>query len=81
MMGVPTEDAVVWLETNGFSRPLEVIRLPADERRERLAAITVRRTAGAVSSQDDEDGIRREVLASQRIEDVDARPWLPPAKA
>lgn len=77
-MGVP--DAVALLEQQGFRRSVEGLRLNAEKRGERLRIIHEDRLArsGAGLTSPRPDWVAREVIASQRIEDIDARPWLRP---
>jgi hypothetical protein len=69
-------DAVAFLETHGFCRSLETIALPGEERQSILARIRADRLkrdgkpAGTAL-------VARSVVATQRIEGVDARPWVP----
>lgn len=71
-LGLPPEDAVLLLERNGYCRPVSVIRLGERQRAEFASAFANRVLAGDT----DESLVRRLVLATQRIEDVDARLWL-----
>lgn len=67
-----------WLERMGYARDLTVIRLTDEEREERLAKIhrdRVERKGRPVHS---EELAARDVIATQRIEDVDASPWIKP---
>jgi hypothetical protein len=73
-MGVP--DAVALLEQQGFRRTFEGLRLTAEKRAERLRAIREDRIARAGEISPRAEWVAREVIASQRIEDIDARPWL-----
>jgi hypothetical protein len=73
-MGVP--DAVALLEQQGFRRTVEGLRLTAEKRAERLRTIREDRMARAGATSARPDWVAREVIASQRIEDIDARPWL-----
>jgi hypothetical protein len=73
-MGVP--DAVALLEQQGFRRTVDGLRLTADKRAQRLRTIREDRIARAGATSARADWVAREVIASQRIEDIDARPWL-----
>ena len=69
-------DVVALFEEMGFTRSLDMIRLDADERTRLLAAIRkdrMQRSGAAVTSL---DLAKRSVVATQRIEGVDARPWI-----
>ncbi|MCB9592843.1 MAG: hypothetical protein H6719_08930 [Sandaracinaceae bacterium] len=77
VMRIATEDAAALLQEHGLARPLEVARLDEEERAAIFAKMRVDRLAraGEPTSPDEEDA-RRDAIASSRIEDVDARPWL-----
>lgn len=74
-IGAP--DAVAELESCGFSRELVTIRLSDSERQRRFESLrndrVARREASANSIRSSVD---RDVIASERIEGVDARRWL-----
>lgn len=69
-------DAVAWLEDHGFARDIALTQLDEDERSAVLAEMRRDRMAGTRPVR--EEIIDRDVIASQRIEDVDARPWISP---
>jgi hypothetical protein len=70
--GLAPEDLIPELERLGYHRQLAAIRLSDEERRARLQAL-----AGAKSPPTlDPDHVRRDVIATHRIEGVDARGWL-----
>lgn len=64
------------LEDHGYRRSVEGLRLSEEAKQQRLAAIREERRARNGAPGALPDLVRREVIASQRIEDVDARPWL-----
>jgi hypothetical protein len=76
VLRVSSSDAVAFLETNGFCRSLETIALPDDERQRILAKIREDRLKRG-GKPDATALVARSVIASQRIEGVDARPWVP----
>ena len=76
LLGVSTADAVFELEQDGFARPLSAIELSEAERTaiyERLRRQRRQRATPPVVSQ---DLVERDVIASERIEGVDARVWI-----
>jgi hypothetical protein len=75
LLGHSRTDAVAFLEEHGFCRDAGALGLADDERNAILAAAReerLRRAGGEIHGL-----AEREVAASQRIEGVDARPWLP----
>jgi len=78
VLGVVVCDAVALLQEQGFYRSVECLclRLSAESRREKLRAIREERLARAGEPRARPELIVRDVIASQRIEDIDARPWL-----
>lgn len=77
ILQVPKHEAVVLLERYSFYRPLDTLLLEDSRRRELLKAIAeeVRSKSGEWVVPP-ESLLDRDVIASQRIEGVDARPWL-----
>jgi uncharacterized phage-associated protein len=69
-------DAVVFLETNGYARPLSKIALSDDERAVKLAAMREERLKRNGKPVDSRDSVKRSVIATQHLEGVDARPWM-----
>jgi hypothetical protein len=76
VLALPVPDAIALLEEQGYRRSIEGLRLTDEARQLRLAAIRAERRARGGMPVVRPDLVRREVIASQRIEDVDARPWL-----
>lgn len=77
LIGFPRHDAVSWLEEYGYARDLNVIARSAEQKRKgKLARIREDRLRRGGVPQPDDSLIIRDVLATQRIEDVDARPWV-----
>lgn len=74
LLMIPVSDAVAWLEEHGYARDVELIKLDATERSKILARIRDDRIAGS-RAVDDRLAVR-DVVATQRIEDIDARPWI-----
>ena len=71
------EDAVAFLETHGYCRPLDVIRLQDGERAailQRIREDRLRRNGRPAFSR---EMVARVTIASERIENVDARRWIP----
>lgn len=78
LLSMPRTDAVAWLEEYGHARDLESIRLSDTERSSAFDVLRSDRISrGGVPSHNPER-VARAVIASQRIEGVDARPWLHP---
>jgi hypothetical protein len=76
ILGVAVADAVALLEEHGFRRSVDRLLLTDDRRRERLEALATERQLRGGRPLLDAAWVDREVVASQRIEDIDARPWL-----
>ncbi len=77
MIGVSVDEAIFLLERHGYSRAIANIRLSPEERKLRLAKLRSDRLARNDQPTVDKRLVLRDVVASQRIEDLDARPWLP----
>ncbi len=71
-------DAVVILEEHGYIRPVETILLGDDARLALYARIKRDRESRAGKFEPTPEQITREVVASERIEGVDARRWIRP---
>jgi hypothetical protein len=76
VLGIAPQDAVALLEEQGFRRSIREVRLQEAARNDKLRAIREERIARRGEPDLREDLVAREVIASQRIEDIDARPWL-----
>jgi hypothetical protein len=76
LLGLSVSDAVAALEAHGFRRAVDGLRLADDARTERLRVIRAERQSRAGLPGADPGLVARDVVASQRIEDIDARPWL-----
>ncbi|SRR5713101_3265067 len=77
VIGVSVDEAIFLLERHGYSRAIANIRLSPEERKLRLAKLRSDRLARNDQPTVDKRLVLRDVVASQRIEDLDARPWLP----
>jgi hypothetical protein len=77
LLGVEPTEAIALLEMGGFRRTLETITLADEDRAERLLAMRHDRLARDGAPQPNPELLARDVLASQRLEGIDARPWLP----
>jgi len=76
MLGRDVADVVALLEERGYRRSIDDLRLPSDQRARRLAGIRADRDARGGEPRQNDAIAAREVIASQRIEGIDARPWL-----
>jgi len=74
---LPQWDVVAWFEEHGYARDLDVIRLQETERASRLDRVRSNRLKRGGQPVVDLALVAKEVVATQRIEDVDARPWVP----
>lgn len=77
MLDLEVPDAVALLEERGFRRSVDGLRLSADARHERLRRIREDRLARGGRPVPSPAYVVRDVIASQRIEGIDARSWLP----
>ena len=73
---LPVHDAVALLEEHGFRRSVEALRLDPAARKARIAELAKEHRLRSGAPIVDPAWVEREVIASQRIEDIDARPWL-----
>ncbi|HEX8211276.1 MAG TPA: hypothetical protein VF584_13970 [Longimicrobium sp.] len=78
LLSMPRTDAVAWLEEYGYARDLDAGALTPDERSARYARMRQDRVARKGEPAFDQQLVTRDVIASQRIEGVDARLWLQP---
>lgn len=76
LLDLSTTDAVALLEDHGFKRPLSVIALDDEERAVRLAKIREDRLRRGGKPAPTSAFVDRDVAATQRIEQIDARQWL-----
>ncbi|MBT9555931.1 MAG: hypothetical protein IV100_07880 [Myxococcales bacterium] len=71
-------DGIALLEELGACRPIGVMRLSTEERRSKAERLRGSRSTVRENPELDAAHAARSVIASQRIEDVDARPWVHP---
>ncbi len=76
LLEVHPVDAVALLESHGFRRPLEQVSLEASKRSKALAEMRADRIARAGEPAWTHESIARDVVASERLEGVDARRWI-----
>lgn len=76
LLDLSPADAIALLEEHGFNRSLETIALSSEERSARLRKLRSERLARAGPPPLDPALVRRDVLSTQRIEGIDARPWV-----
>lgn len=77
LLGLTRSDLAAALEAHGFARPPEVVALDDVHRASILARLRAERTKRLGKPHLDSDLVARDVIATQRIEGVDARRWLP----
>lgn len=77
LLGLCRSDLVAALETQGFNRPSDAILLDDTHRATILERLKKDRAQRAGKLHVDSDLLARDVIATQRIEGVDARRWLP----
>ncbi len=75
-LDLPIADTVALLEDHGYWRPLEQVALSQEKRSEYYARLREHRLNHADERSADPNRVARTVIASQRIEGVDARPWV-----
>jgi hypothetical protein len=74
LMGMPPSNAVFELERGGYGRTIETMTISSDERNKIYSNLRLgrHRTLSPV----DLDLVKRDTIASERIEGVDAREWI-----
>jgi hypothetical protein len=77
VIGVSAEEALFLLERHGYFRPYDTARLSIPDRKEKLTQIRADRIARGNAPVLDRNLVARDVISSHRIEDLDARPWIP----
>jgi hypothetical protein len=77
LLDVHPVDAVALLEENGFARPLEAARLSDPDRQAIYASIRADRLVRNGEPKSTPEMVGRHVIASERIEGIDARRWIP----
>lgn len=76
LLGMRRHDAVALLEEHGYARDIDVLSGMESKREVFLAQIRADRRRRDGRPQSDSSLVAREVIATQRIEQVDARPWV-----
>jgi hypothetical protein len=76
LLGTSPTDAVAFLESRGFCRSAEAVALSPAERLQMLGEIRAERLSRSGRPAARADLVARDVIASQRIEGIDARQWL-----
>lgn len=76
LLGMSTSDAVFQLEQDGFGRAPSEIALTESEREAVYQRLRQRRLRRDMSPVADPELVERDVIASERIEGVDARAWI-----
>ena len=77
-LGLSAPDTVALLEDFGYARPLEHIALTEEKRALHYGALRRSRQQRQGKPHAEPSAIARDVIATQRIEDIDARPWIDP---
>jgi hypothetical protein len=77
-LAMSAPDTVALLEKFGYARPLEHIALTEERRALHYGALRRSRQQRHGKPHAEPSAIARDVIATQRIEDIDARPWLDP---
>lgn len=75
-LGVTIPHALALLEAQGYFRTVDQLRLRPEQEAARYCAIRRERIAREGRPVRDDALVAREVIASQRIEGIDARRWL-----
>ncbi|MBK7949307.1 MAG: hypothetical protein IPK00_11330 [Deltaproteobacteria bacterium] len=76
LLGLHEVDAVATLEEMGFSRKLDAIALAEVDRQSIFSRMREDRNRRRGLPESDLEGVNREVVASERIEGIDARRWI-----
>jgi hypothetical protein len=76
LLGVSTSNAVFELEQDGFARPLSAVTLDDRERDAIYQRLRQQRRERTGAPMVDQELVDRDVIASERIEGVDARAWI-----
>jgi hypothetical protein len=77
LLSLDAEDVGFFLDTHGYARSLDRVRLPDDEREQILNAARADRLRRGGRPMLAPDLVARDTIASERIEEVDARQWIP----
>jgi hypothetical protein len=76
LLNLSPGDAAAYLEERGYWRPIDLLRLTDEQRDVRLEAIRADRLRRSGRLPFSREAIARDVIASERIENVDARRWI-----
>ena len=76
LLDLNPSDVPFVLEENGYRRPLEVIELSDDKRSEVLRLIRAERQRRNGNVAPSSDRVYRDTISSERLEEVDARPFI-----
>ncbi len=77
LLAVHPVDALALLDQGGFHRPLELLEMDEDSRRKVYERMRADRLSRLHAFEPSTEMIARDVVASERIEGVDARRWIP----
>jgi hypothetical protein len=77
LLDVNPETAIWLLEQHGFCRPLDTVQLTADQRVQLLGRVRADRLNRNGEPRASERYVARDAIASERIEGIDARRWIP----
>lgn len=77
LLSLDRVDVLQLLQSHGYQRPLAQLELSPQERADRLAAMRRDRLARAGNFEFTHEDVARDVIASERLEGVDARRWIP----
>jgi hypothetical protein len=76
VLALPIADTVAMLEDHGFARPVSNVTLTEESRSNLYECLRQDRAKRAGKPQGNPQRVARSVIASQRIEGIDARPWV-----
>jgi hypothetical protein len=76
ILKLPIADTVALLEDHGFARPVSKIALSEESRSNLYERLRRDRATRSGKPQVNPGRVFRSVIASQRIEGIDARPWV-----
>lgn len=77
LLAVHPVDALAMLDQAGFHRPIELLEIAADARAKIFERMRTDRLSRSHAFEPSAEMIARDVVASERIEGVDARRWIP----
>lgn len=76
LLDVTPSDVLFLLDENGYRRPLEVIALKDKERERILSSIRAERQQRNGEVHPSAERVYRETISSERLEEIDARPFI-----